>query len=489
MDKDEQSEKGNRRLSLRSLRFLHPRSLKHLSGYIDHLVQGRLWLKILIAMVLGLGCGLLLGPSAGLIDPKYSDTLGGWLSLPGYLFLGIIQMVVIPLIFSSVIRGLAASEDAEQLKSVGLKAVVYFILTTTMAITLGIGVTRLIKPGDYLAESARRSIVGDTQLPEGATDTDMLQGSIPDRIISLLPANPVESVVQSEMLQIVIFAVFIGIALLTLSQRQARPLLELLGSIQAVSMQVVNWSMYLAPLAVFGLMANLTSQVGLDVLKGMSVYVATVLLGLLLLVIVYMLIIALVGRSNPFVFLARIRDVQLLAFSTSSSAAVMPVSIRTADRDLKVRPSISQFIIPLGATINMDGTALYQGCAAIFLAQVYGVDLTLGALVLVVVTAVSASIGAPSAPGVGIVILASVLESVGIPTSGIALLLGVDRILDMSRTAVNVTGDLTACVVMDRLVGGRRSHEEELAEEESRDAQRSTSGEDVLSSETPAQPA
>ena len=483
MGDDSKQKQGQRRLNFNSLRLLHPRSLKHLSGYIDHLVQGRLWLKILIAMVIGLGCGLLLGPSAGLVDPKHSDTLGGWLSLPGYLFLGIIQMVVIPLIFSSVIRGLAASEDAEQLKSVGLKAVVYFILTTTLAIILGISVTRLINPGAYLAESARRSIVKDSQLPEAATDTDILDGSIPERIVSLLPANPVESVVQSEMLQIVIFAVFIGIALLTLSHRQAKPLLDLLGSIQAVSMQVVNWSMYLAPLAVFGLMANLTSQVGLDVLKGMSVYVGTVLLGLFLLVIVYMLIIALIGRSNPFVFLAKIRDVQLLAFSTSSSAAVMPVSIRTADRDLKVRPSISQFIIPLGATINMDGTALYQGSAAIFLAQVYGVDLTLGALVLVVVTAVSASIGAPSAPGVGIVILASVLESVGIPTAGIALLLGVDRILDMSRTAVNVTGDLTACVVMDRLVGSSRSHAEEIAQEESREEQRSDSGEDVVGEE------
>ena len=191
----------------------------------------------------------------------------------------------------------------------------------------------------------------------------------------------------------------------------------------------------------------------------MGIYVGTVLLGLLILMCLYLLIVWFISRRSPWQFLSAVRDVQLLAFSTSSSAAVMPVSIKTAEEKLGVRSSISQFLIPLGATINMDGTALYQGVATIFLAQVFGVDLGVSGLLLVIVTAVGASIGSPGTPGVGIVILATVLDSVGIPLSGIALIIGVDRILDMSRTAVNVTGDLTACTVMDRWVGGKDTTE------------------------------
>jgi len=217
--------------------------------------------------------------------------------------------------------------------------------------------------------------------------------------------------------------------------------------------------MLLAPLAVFGLLAQITTKIGLEVLFGMGIYVGTVLLGLFILLCLYLLIVLVISRRSPWKFLSAVRDVQLLAFSTSSSAAVMPVSIKTAEEKLGVRSSISQFLIPLGATINMDGTALYQGVATIFLAQVFGVDLGVSGLLLVIVTAVGASIGSPGTPGVGIVILATVLDSVGIPLSGIALIIGVDRILDMSRTAVNVTGDLTACTVMDRWVGGKDTSE------------------------------
>jgi Na+/H+-dicarboxylate symporter len=282
------------------------------------------------------------------------------------------------------------------------------------------------------------------------------------------------------MLQVVIFAVFIGIALISMSPKQSRPLLDLMGSLQAVCMTVVRWAMWLAPLAVFGLLAKLTMTVGLDVLAGMAVYVGTVILGLVLLLGVYLLIVWLLGGRSPWRFLAAVREVQLLAFSTSSSAAVMPLSIKTADQKLGVRPSISQFLIPLGATINMDGTALYQGAATMFLAQVFGVELPLAALAFVVVTAVSASIGAPATPGVGIVILATVLAGVGIPAGGVALIIGVDRILDMSRTAINVTGDLTACTVMDRWVGGRLSADEQLWQEKQQDARREQTGEDVV---------
>ncbi|WP_405416825.1 dicarboxylate/amino acid:cation symporter [Marinobacter flavimaris] len=202
-------------------------------------------------------------------------------------------------------------------------------------------------------------------------------------------------------------------------------------------------------------MAQLTTTLGFRAMLGMASYVATVIAGLLVLLGVYMLILKLLAGQSPVRFLKDTRDVLLLAFSTSSSAAVMPLSIRTAEDKLGVRPSVSQFVIPLGATINMNGTALYQAVATIFLAQVYGIDLSMGSMALVVAMAVGASIGSPATPGVGIVILAMVLQTVGIPPSGIALIMGVDRILDMCRTAINVTGDLVTCRLMENLAGKR----------------------------------
>ena len=252
------------------------------------------------------------------------------------------------------------------------------------------------------------------------------------------------------MLQVVLFAIVFGFAIVLMPRAQAKPLLELLSSLQEVCMTVVKVAMRLAPYAVFGLMTQLSSKIGFEALLGMAVYVGTVLLGLAILLGFYLLLITIIGRRSPLSFLSSAREVMLLAFSTSSSAAVLPISIKTAEDKLGISPSVAQFIIPLGATINMDGTALYQGIAAIFLAQVFGIDLSTSAMLLIIVTTVGASIGAPATPGVGIVILAMVLNSVGIPVAGIALIVGVDRILDMSRTEVNVCGDLTAAVVISR---------------------------------------
>ena len=245
-------------------------------------------------------------------------------------------------------------------------------------------------------------------------------------------------------------------------------------------MTVVRWAMILAPFAVFGLLAQLTAKIGLDALIGMAAYVATVLLGLLLLFAIYLIVLFIGAKKKPLSFLSATREVMLLAFSTSSSAAVMPLSIKTAEEKLGVRPSVSQFIIPLGATINMNGTALYQGVAAIFLAQVFNVDISLGGMALIVITAVGASIGTPATPGVGIVILAMVLGSVGVPAAGIALIMGVDRILDMSRTAINVSGDLVATVLMDRWVGGPRTKTDEHVGELERERIREETGADVV---------
>jgi Na+/H+-dicarboxylate symporter len=432
---------------------LPPRSLRQLSHQLATLVEGRLWLKVLIGMAAGLLVGTLLGPSVGLVEPGAGILIGNWLALPGQLFLAAIQMIVIPLVVASVIRGVAASEDVEQLRRLGLLVTGYFVATTALAALLGLWLAGLLRPGRGLAGSLRvPATAGDA-----ANAAPALPGmaDLPDALIGLLPGNPLSSMVQGQMLQVVIFAMVVGIALVSMAPAQSKPLLDLLGSLQQVCMTVVRWAMGLAPLAVFGLMARLTSQIGFEALVSMAFYVATVLLGLLCLLALYMVLLAIVARLSPRTFIRATRELLLLAFSTSSSAAVMPLSIKTAEDRFGVRPAISQFVIPLGATINMNGTALYQGVAAVFLAQVYGIEIGLAGMLLVVAVAVGAAIGSPGTPGVGIVILAMVLATVGIPAEGVALIMGVDRILDMSRTAVNVAGDLVAAKLMNGWIPSR----------------------------------
>ena len=438
------------------LELLQPKSLKRLSGYLQNLIKGRLWLKILIGMALGITVGTLLGPSAELVPPDTARATGNWLAIPGQVFLILIQMIVIPLVFASLILGIAASENMEQLRKLGLRVVIYFVLTTALAIVIGIVVTSAIEPGKFIPGQLLEETLGSqaaAQAPEPVARPTVEE--LPDAIVRILPQNPLNAMVGGQMLQVVLFSIIFGLALVTLAPKHAEPLLVLLSSLQEVCMTVVKWAMLLAPLAVFGLLAQISTKIGIEVLAGMGVYVGTVLLGLAIMLVVYLFIVSSVAHKSPFRFLKAIREAQLLAFSTSSTAAVMPVSIKTAEEKLGVRPSVSQFVIPLGATINMNGTALYQGAAAVFLAQVFGVQLGIDQMIFIVLTTVGASIGTPSTPGVGIVILATVLSGVGIPPAGIALIIGVDRILDMSRTAINLTGDLVACTVMDRWIGGK----------------------------------
>jgi len=464
-----------------SLELLHPRSLGYLSDQLQSLVRGRLWLQVLVGMVLGICVGILMGPSVGWFKPSTAITVSDWLAFPGKLFLALIQMIVIPLVFASIIRGLAATEDLEQLRRMGFRVALYFMATTALAVTIGIWVASIVKPGLYIDAANLQTTLGTVPATVTSAAPGALNiGELPQRLIGLMPANPLSSMVESNMLQVVVFAMVVGVALVMMAPQQSKPMLDLLGSLQEVCMTVVKWAMWLAPFAVFGLMAQLTAKLGLDALLGMAVYVATVLASLLLMLVVYLIIIFFVARQRPFAFLGAVRDVLLLAFSTSSSAAVMPLSIKTAEDKLGVRPSVSQFVIPLGATINMNGTALYQGVAAIFLAQVFGIDISAGGMALIVLTAVGASIGAPATPGVGIVILSMVLTTVGIPASGIALIMGVDRILDMSRTAINVCGDLVAAKLMDRWVGGKTTAEEQAAEEVTREEVRAATGQDVI---------
>ena len=435
-----------------------PRSLIHLTSELQTLIRTRLWLQVLVGMVLGVLTGILMAPSTGLVAPDWSARIGGWLALPGNLFLAIIKFVVVPLIGASIVRAIAAEGDGGVLQKLGLRVVGYFLVTTVFAALIGLAVATAVQPGAYLDGGELQRQVSNvpvpkpSPLPDAGTETPP-GTKVPDALVKLIPTNPFETLTGGDMLQIVIAAAILGLAMVSLPRHQSRPFLDLMGSIQAACMVIVKWAMRFAPLAVFGLLAQVIADVGLDALVGTAAYVLTVLAGLAALMALYLLIVLVIARRSPWAFLAHTREALLLGFSTSSSAAVMPLSLKVAEENMAVRPAIARFVVPLGATINMGGTALYQAAAALFLAQVFGVDIGLAGIALIVTTAVGASIGAPGTPGVGIVVLATILAGIGVPEAGIVLILGVDRILDMARTAVNVAGDLVACAVMDRWLG------------------------------------
>jgi len=420
-------------------------SLEKQSDYVSVLLEKKLWLQVLIGMVLGVIVGILLGPDLNLINHAFSIKLTDWIALPGNLFLQLIKLIIIPLIFTSIIVGIISNRDPKFLRRIGPKLVAYFLLTTIIATVIGYGAVSLIQPGNYV--SSQEILEEATIMP-----VDISEINLPEAIVNLIPHNPFESMVNSDMIGIIILSIIFGIALLYTRKVHARTTINLILNLQSISVLIIKTIMYFAPIAVFSLMVKVSAQTGISTFVGLFMYVITVLLGLLVLVIFYNLIILIFTKEKPLSFMKKIKATQLLAFSTSSSAAVIPLSIQTAEEKLKVKKEISRFIIPIGATVNMDGTALYQVIATVFLAQVFGVELSFVSVLLIATITVAASIGAPAAPGVGIVILGTILSSVGIPLTGIALIIGVDRILDMTRTAVNVTGDLTATAVFDKII-------------------------------------
>lgn len=424
--------------------------LRALSQRLDRWVEGRLWLKVLIGLALGTLLGLLLGPELGLFSQRTVAIITSWLALPGQIFLALIQMIVVPLVIASVVRGLASNRNFSELKKIGSFALIFILLTTIIGTVTGIGLGQLIHPGTYVDGSA---LAQQFEKPAVAAQGFPAVEQVPEKLLGLFPNNPMASMVSGEMLQVILFAVILGFALISIEPKRAQPLMDLLGALQEVSMRVVSWAMYLAPWAVFGLITRLVANLGIEVLAGMLMYVMTVILGLLIMACVYLVVVRVACRIPLLGFLRRARELLLLAFSTSSSAAVMPITMQLAETDYQVQPGISRFLIPLGATINMTGTALYQGVATVFLAQIFGVELSLTNYVFVVTMAIAASVGSPATPGAGIVILSMVLEGVGIPAAGVALLLGVDRVLDMCRTAINVMGDLVMCLAANRWVG------------------------------------
>lgn len=425
------------------------KSLNYLTEHLQRLIKGQLWAKVILGIVLGIALGIVLNPENGYVSEGISEKAASWLDMPGQIFLRLVQMVMIPLIFASIITGII-SNSSENLKSMGLRLLTYFMITTVVSITIGMVLSYVMKTGKYINELGG--------LPGGNSTSDLAKenvgsGSIPETIANLIPNNPLEAMITGEMLGVVIFTIIIGVAITQLPKRLFDPMIHFTEAIQKICMIVVSWAMQLVPFAVFGMMAALMARIGTEIVSGLGYYILVVLIGLVLLLIFYLLVLRIFTDMSPWKFLKAVRGPQLLAFSTASSAAVMPLSMKTADNELNISSNISDFVIPVGASINMDGTALFQCVSAVFLAQAYGIDLSLIEIVLLSVTIVAASIGTPAIPGGGVIILASVLESAGIPTGGLIVIIGIDRILGMFRTAVNVTGDLTACVLFQKWFG------------------------------------
>lgn len=409
-------------------------------------LKEKLWLKIFVGMLAGILTGVLLGSDLSLVDRNTAQLTTSWLIIPGLIFINLLQMIMIPLIFSSIILGICSAENLENIKKLGIRTLIYFVFTTFIAVTIGITLALWLKPGKS-AVQIQTTFSSKVPAPAEIPSLD----KYPELLMSFFPKNPFLSITQGEMLNVIVFSILLGIAILSVSKDLSKPILTILNSVFQISMKIVHWAMVLTPFAVFGLMTKAISSIGIELLVTLGVYMSVVLLGLLLIIGVYSIILIFLARRSPIDFFTKIAGLQLLAFSTSSSAAVMPVSIQTATENLGVRKNIAEFIIPVGATINMDGTALYQSVTTIFLAQYFGIELAPAQLVFILFATVGASIGTPSTPGIGIVILATILSGLGIPTEEIGIILGVDRFLDMCRTTINVTGDITASCVMDKM--------------------------------------
>lgn len=404
------------------------------------ILDKNLWLKILIGMGVGVGIAVMF---------DISETYMPWIAFPGDLFIAILKMVIVPLVLSSVILGVAGAGSMETLGRMGLRLIPYFILTTAIAITIGLTFTSIIQPGLAIDQSL--------MMPEAeVTKQTLLDITIPDRIMNMVPVNPTEAQLTKNILQLVILGIIVGVALLKLKTKPTKTFRELCEFTQDACMIIVGWAMWIAPIAVASLMIQAISAMGLSALSSMALYVLCVIGGLLIMMCVYMVIVWLVAKRSPMQFLKDIRSAQIVAFSTSSSLATMPVTLSVAEERLKTSNDVHGFVVPLGATINMDGTALYQATVALFLCQVFGIDLSLADMVLLVVTTIGASIGTPGLPGVGVIVLATILSGIGVPPEGIGMILAVDRLLDMCRTTINVTGDLTATAVMQRWMHGAK---------------------------------
>lgn len=410
--------------------------------------------RILVALALGLGYGVA-ATFLGL-----GDFTADWIAPFGTIFLRLLLLIAVPLVLASLITGIASLADLQKLSRIGGKTIAIYLGTTFVALLIGLSVVNIVRPGetvpDNLRERLQDTYATDIADREVAARDARERGPL-DPIVDMVPENILGAATNNRaMLQVVFVAFLFGVALMLLPRQQAKPLLDVFESLNAVIIKIVEMVLQCAPVGVFALIAGTITAVSGDspsdvfqLLSALAVYCATVLLGMTMhAFLVYPALLRVFTPVKVREFLAGIVPAQLVAFSTSSSAATLPVTMKNVERNLGVSSEVTSFVLPLGATINMDGTALYQAVAAVFIAQALGIPLDLGAQATIVFTALLASIGTAAVPSAGIVMLVIVLESVGVPVAGIALILGVDRILDMCRTAANVTGDATVAVIV-----------------------------------------
>ncbi len=406
-------------------------------------------------ILLGMGAGILFGMLAVIFG--WHSFTADWIKPWGTIFIRLLKLIAVPLIIVSLINGISNLNDVSKLSRIGLKTIGLYLVTTVIAITIGLLVVNITKPGKVLpAEKAmefqQRYAANVSNNPDSQTDDGPLQfvvDVVPDNIFRAMTEN-------TSMLQVIFFSVLFGIAMILIPQEKTRPVKVFIESLNEIVLQMIHLIMKIAPYGVFALIAAITVEVAGDQIAdtaalfgSLGLYALTVILGLLLMVfVIYPILISSLTIIGFKQFIKGLAPAQLLAFSTSSSAATLPVTMECCEDNLGVKKEVSSFVLPLGATINMDGTSLYQAVAAVFLAQIYGMDLSLGQQLTIILTATLASIGSAAVPGAGMIMLVIVLGSVGIPTEGIALIFAVDRPLDMLRTVVNITGDSSiACAV------------------------------------------
>jgi proton glutamate symport protein len=414
----------------------------------------QLYTKILLGLVLGAAVGAL----ANFLNIEWLQSALVAIEPVGTAFIRLITMVVIPLVVASLLVGTASLGDPRKLGRIGGRTVGYYFFTTALAVSLGLLLSQAVKPGSRI-DAATRDSLSAQFAGEASARMDMAAEApaVKDILLNMIPRNPVRAAADFDLLPLIVFTILFGAALSMLEERKRTPVIRVFEGINEASMVIIGWIMRLAPYAVFALIGAVVARFGLELLKSLMIYSLTVIAGLLLHQFgVLSVMIRLFARMSPIDFFRRTAAVPLVAFSTSSSNATLPVTIATAETKLGISNSVASFVLPLGATINMNGTALYQAIAVMFIAQIYGINLDIWAQLTIVLTATLASIGTAGVPSAGIIMLIVVLQSVGMGAhvqSGIALILGVDRILDMLRTVVNVSGDLSCAAYVARAEG------------------------------------
>lgn len=415
--------------------------------------------KILIGMILGVIFGFAMLQFGG-----GAEFVNNLIKPLGVIFIKLLKLIAIPLILASLIKGISDLKDISKLASIGVKTIVIYVLTTIIAISIGISLVNFFSPGDAVSDNTI------LKLTEVYSNNDSLQTKISeankqqqngpiDFLVDIVPENAFSALSNNKlMLQVIFLAIFIGISLLLIGEKKSKPLKDFFDSLNDLVLKMVDLIMLTAPYAVFALLANvIVSSNDPELLYALLFYALVVLAGLGLMFCFYMLMLFLITKKNPFLFVKQISPAQLLAFSTSSSAATLPVTMNCIEKRVGVDREVSSFVLPVGATINMDGTSLYQAVAAVFIAQALNFDLTFSDQLMIILTALLASIGSAAVPGAGMVMLVIVLESVGFPADklgiGLALIFAVDRPLDMCRTVINVTGDATVSTVIAKLEG------------------------------------